>query len=106
MNLKKRREELEDEYEVIESLRWRNTRTGDTASIYGAVPYTSCEDEKDWVMEKVGYAISNKGTGTITGGYKTREAAEARRKEIIDYKVECYRRLMTVDAQSHDQREE
>lgn len=41
--------------EVIESKRWKNTVTGATASIYGAVPYTSEADKGRWVVETVGY---------------------------------------------------
>lgn len=41
--------------EVIESKRWINSRTGQTASIYGAVPYTSAADQLDWAVEAVGF---------------------------------------------------
>lgn len=40
---------------IIESKRWRNTVTNATASIYGAVPYTSETDKPNWIVEIRGY---------------------------------------------------
>lgn len=39
--------------EIILAKRWKNFKTGRTASIYGAVPYTS--DKADWHIETTGY---------------------------------------------------
>lgn len=41
--------------DVIESKRWINKVTGQTASIYGAVPYTSSSDKPNWTIEAVGF---------------------------------------------------
>ena len=41
--------------EVIESRRWTNKLTGQTASIYGAVPWTNPVDKDQWSIETVGY---------------------------------------------------
>lgn len=41
--------------EVIESKRWKHIKTGQTASIYGAVPYTNESDKPNWTIETVGY---------------------------------------------------
>lgn len=63
--------------EVIESRRWRNITTGDTASLYGAVPYTSESDKPNWIVETVGWTWRN-DNGTIGLGRvpaKTREEA-------------------------------
>ena len=65
--------------EIIESRRWKNARTGATASIYGAVPWTRQGDRDDWEVETVGYTIQWED-GTIGIGrapFPTREEAEA-----------------------------
>jgi hypothetical protein len=73
--------------EVIESKRWRNTTTGQTASPYGAVPWTGGrgDTEADWVMENVGWTIrwddGTVGTGPVPD--KTREEAKARLQRIM-----------------------
>ena len=41
--------------EVIESKRWVNKVTGQTASIYGAVPYFGDQGKANWSIEVVGY---------------------------------------------------
>ena len=50
--------------DVIESKHWRNTKTGQTASIYGAVPYCSAREKENWIIEKRGYTWKN-ANGTI-----------------------------------------
>lgn len=55
--------------EIIESKRWENKKTGKTASIYGAVPYKSERDKKDWDIVKVGYTWKVED-GTIGFGTK------------------------------------
>lgn len=63
--------------EVIESKRWRNTKTNATASLYGACPWTSDADKQAWVLEVVGWTWRN-ADGTIGLGRvpaKTREEA-------------------------------
>ena len=57
-------------YEIIESKKWVNTVTGNTASIYGAVPYTNDTDKANWSLECVGYTIRNNDTGTVGLGRK------------------------------------
>lgn len=49
--------------EVIPAKRWRNVKTGQTASLYGAVPYHST-DKTDWALEVTGYTW-RKSDGTI-----------------------------------------
>ena len=51
-------------YEVVPSRRWKH-RSGRTASIYGAVPYVSDEDEADWSIETVGYTLRDTLRGTL-----------------------------------------
>ena len=66
-------------FEVIESRRWKNARTGLTASIYGAVPYHGESDRAEWSIETVGYTWRSLKTGIIGLGRapaKTREEAE------------------------------
>lgn len=55
-------------YKVIKSKRWRNTVTGRTASIYGAVPYVSKEDEKNWIIETVGFTVLHTKTNIVGVG--------------------------------------
>lgn len=73
--------------EVIESKRWRNTTTGQTASPYGAVPWTGArgDTKADWEMETVGWTI-RWDDGTVGTGHlpdKTREEAKARLQRIM-----------------------
>jgi hypothetical protein len=66
-------------YEVIESRRWNNAKTGATASLYGAVPWTSEAGRVDWAIETVGYTWRDTVKGTIGIGRvpaKTIEEAE------------------------------
>lgn len=62
--------------EVIESKQWRHA-DGRTASLYGAVPYTSEADKSNWSVVTVGYTWLN-DNGTVGLGRvpaKTREEA-------------------------------
>ena len=52
--------------EVIESKRWKHT-TGKTASIYGAMPWTTKTDEPNWHIETVGYTLKM-SDGTVGYG--------------------------------------
>ena len=62
--------------EVIESKRWKNTKTGQTASIYGAVPYQG--DQGPWIIETVGWTwrLDNGTVGLGRMPAKTRAEAE------------------------------
>ena len=51
-------------FEIIESKRWKHS-TGMTASIYGAVPWTSEADRHNWSIEIVGYTLRNIKSGTV-----------------------------------------
>ncbi len=66
-------------YIVVESLVWRNARTGATASPYGACPWTRPADEADWSLEKRGYTLRDNHRGTVGIGrqpWKTQEEAQ------------------------------
>jgi hypothetical protein len=66
-------------YEPIEYVRWKNTVTGATASIYGAVPWTSARDKANWITETVGWTVRNLKDGTVGIGrvpWKTYAEAE------------------------------
>lgn len=41
--------------EIIESKYWKNKITGQTASIYGAVPYTNEQEKDQWEKIVRGY---------------------------------------------------
>jgi hypothetical protein len=66
-------------YEVIESRRWVNEKTGKTASIYGAVPWTRAAEKREWSIETVGWTILDNRTGTVGIGrhpFKTKKEAQ------------------------------
>lgn len=68
-----------ERYEVIESKQWVRD-DGITASIYGAVPYTSDLDRGRWRIEMCGWTIFDKVTNTVGVGrrpFASREEAEA-----------------------------
>jgi len=67
-------------FSIIESRRWKNKKTGATASIYGAVPYGNESDKKNWEIETVGFTARNERTGQVGIGrapWKSRGEAEA-----------------------------
>lgn len=68
--------------EVIPSKRWKNSKTGKTASIYGAVPYYSQEEKESWFIEKTGYTWL-KNDGTVGLGRQPTETFEEA-KRIMD----------------------
>lgn len=57
-------------YEVIERMSWRNNKTGETASIYGAHPSVSREDDKNWTVVHEGYTIRDNVENRI-GGFQS-----------------------------------
>lgn len=62
--------------EVIEAKKWVNKVSGQTASIYGAVPYYG-DDKNNWEIQVVGYTWL-KSDGTVGLGRvpaKTKEEA-------------------------------
>ena len=61
--------------EVIESKQWRNTKTGQTASIYGALPYCSETEKENWIIEKRGYTWK-RSDGTVGLGRKPAKTYE------------------------------
>lgn len=64
--------------EVIESRHWRNKNTGQTASIFGACPWTSAKDAPNWHTVSSGYTwrLDNGTIGLGRKAAKTREEAE------------------------------
>lgn len=63
---------------VIPSRQWRNARTGATASLYGACPWTCDAEKADWSLVTVGWTweLSNGTIGLGRVPAKTREEAE------------------------------
>jgi hypothetical protein len=51
-------------YEVVPKKLWVNKASGKTASVHGAVPYTSKEDEKNWELQDYGFTIHDKKDNT------------------------------------------
>jgi len=65
--------------EVVESRAWINSETGATASVYGAVPWTSEAEKPQWSVQIRGFTW-RMPNGTIGMGRKpvaTREEAQA-----------------------------
>jgi hypothetical protein len=54
-----------ERYRVIESKRWVNKMTGATASVYGAVPWSSGADKPNWSVETVGWTVEDMKNGTV-----------------------------------------
>lgn len=66
-------------YEVIESKAWKRD-DGRTASLYGAVPWTSASEEKRWKVVTRGYTVRDNVQGTVGIGrqpWATRAEAQA-----------------------------
>lgn len=66
-------------YEVIESKTWKRD-DGATASIYGAVPWTSSSEEKRWKIVPRGFTVRDNVSGTVGIGkqpWATRAEAQA-----------------------------
>lgn len=66
-------------YEVIESKSWKRD-DGATASIYGAVPWTSSSEEKRWKIVPRGFTVRDNVSGTVGIGkqpWATRAEAQA-----------------------------
>lgn len=66
-------------FEIIPSKRWVNHETGQTASIYGSVPYVTIRDKFNWSIEVRGYTVRNTKTGVVGIGrapWKTEAEAE------------------------------
>jgi hypothetical protein len=66
-------------YDVIESKVWKRD-DGRTASIYGAVPWTSSNEEKRWKIATRGYTVRDNVSGTVGVGrqpWQTRDEAQA-----------------------------
>lgn len=70
-------------WKVIEKKRWVNKSTGQTASIYGSVPYTNETEAANWFIEVSGYTLKNTLHNTIgaacvpSSGIPTLQQAEA-----------------------------
>ena len=65
-------------FEIIESKQWVNHMTGQTASIYGAVPYVNDNEKQHWAITVRGYTVRNVKTGTVGIGrapWKTEQEA-------------------------------
>jgi hypothetical protein len=66
-------------YEVIPSRVWKNASTGQSASIYGAVPYQRDAAAEGWAIVDVGFTIRDKVSGTVGIGrlpFTTQQEAE------------------------------
>lgn len=57
--------------EIIPRKEWVNQVTGQKASVYGAVPYTSDRERDQWKVVETGYTVRNLNTGTV-GAYAIR----------------------------------
>ena len=53
---------------VIPRKMWKNTKTGRTASLRGAVPFTDSRSQREWSVEQFGYTVQVNRDGLITIG--------------------------------------
>ena len=53
---------------VIPRKMWKNFKTGRTASLRGAVPFTNSQSQRDWSVEQFGYTVQVNRDGLITTG--------------------------------------
>ena len=53
---------------VIPRKMWKNSKTGRTASIRGAVPFTDSRSQREWSVEQFGFTVQVKRDGLITTG--------------------------------------
>lgn len=60
-------------YQVIESRHWQNAKTGQTASIYGAMPHGG-----DWFIQSCGWSIRDTKENIVFGRNADRDAVAAR----------------------------
>lgn len=66
-------------YEVIPSRHWKNSRTGQTASLYGAVPYVNDAEAEGWSLVTKGFTVRDNVRGTVGFGrrpFDTEKEAE------------------------------
>ncbi len=73
---------------IIPSRRWKNTRTGQTASIRGAVPYLSLKDQRDWNVETSGFTVritETNGNVTVGAGRSPFSTLEAASEYVAQY---------------------
>lgn len=67
-------------YTIIEARQWHNKTSGRTASIYGAIPWTSQTEAANWHIETIGWTVKDNKNGTIGLGrrpFQTFEEAQA-----------------------------
>lgn len=64
--------------EIIESKYWFNKKTNQSASIFGAIPWTNEMSRQDWELVSRGFTwrLDNGTTGLGRMPVKTREEAE------------------------------
>ena len=53
---------------VIPRKMWKNSKTGRTASIRGAVPFTDSRSQREWSVEQFVFTVQVKRDGLITTG--------------------------------------
>lgn len=65
--------------EIIPHRHWQNVRTGATASVFGAVPWTSARERDEWTLISAGYTWrrSDGCVGLARKPAATRQEAEA-----------------------------
>jgi len=56
-------------YEIIESKSWKRD-DGMTASLYGAIPWTSEAEKSRWIIKVRGYTLHDTKDNTIGLGHK------------------------------------
>lgn len=63
--------------EVIPHRVWNNTKTGRTAGVFGAVPWTSDAEKADWELVQTGWTVRHPDGTTGVGRFAFQDKAEA-----------------------------
>jgi|TARA_B100001094_G_C18102907_1_gene756773 hypothetical protein len=77
-----------EKIKIIPSRRWKNSKTGETASITSAAPYHNLRTQRDWNVETRGFTVritKSDGTVIIGAGYPPFETHEEVSKFVADY---------------------
>jgi hypothetical protein len=58
---------IEQRYEIAPIRYWKNLKTGQTASLFGSLPYISDFEGADWSVVENGYGWWDKNSNTFHG---------------------------------------
>ena len=80
---------------VIPRKMWKNSKTGRTASLRGAIPFTDSKSQQDWTVEQFGYTVQVNRDGLTTTGLcylpfnATKQEALAQALSYVELNTNC-----------------